>query len=111
MGALSSTAQVQEVLRRGVMQCGGQQRLLLQYGELLLRHGPAKLFMELGQEALIEFIAGRHAFVHQRDPSPFSLQLSDGLSEPKERPAPYATLSSLFRSHYINFSAVVISPH
>lgn len=95
MGALSPTAQVQELLRRGVMQYGGQQRLLLQYGELLLRHGPAKLFMELGQEALIEFIARRHAFVHRRDPSPFSLRLSGGPSEPKERPLPYAVVEIL----------------
>ena len=95
MGALSPTAQVQELLRRGVMQYGGQQRLLQQYGELLLRHGPAKLFMELGQEALIEFIARRHAFAHRRDPSPFSLRLSGGPSEPKERPSPYAVVEIL----------------
>ncbi len=78
MVAVRLADQVQQALQRGAAQRGGAPPLLLQYGRLLVEHGPLRFFAGLAPEVLLAFIDQRFAFASQRAQQPFSLRVSDG---------------------------------
>ncbi|HKI99553.1 MAG TPA: NAD-glutamate dehydrogenase domain-containing protein [bacterium] len=78
MVALSTTAQVEEALRRGAAGRGEQAPLLLDYARMLLEHGPVRFLAALPEAALLDFMAQRFEFAQQRTSQPFALRVSDG---------------------------------
>ncbi len=92
MVAVDAAEQVCELLRQGAVERGEADALVAEYGAMLLRHGPVRFFADLGEQALVDFLAERYAFAAQRNGTPFALRLSEGPLAADEAASPYTVI-------------------